>query len=100
MVTRLTSWAGALVGTELPEEEAVAVYVRELQAQGWEIVRDEHATSKILLRGEHESVSVRGGPVAWYWRKDEDYRQARDLYPTIISVRVGFMLPGTEGWYD
>ncbi len=84
------------VGTFLPGREALAAYVHELSLQGWTVAQDEYEDAKVLVRGEHERLSIELGAPGWIVEREESYQRAREVYPTILNIVVTYILPGRE----
>jgi hypothetical protein len=88
--------AYAIIGTSLPAEQALDVYVEELQSLGWEFDGRQYKTERGLKRGVYELVVVRSGEPGVDVKDAVDYAQLRAVYPTIIFVRLDFMLPSRD----
>ncbi len=88
--------AYVVLGTSLPEEKALEVYVDALESLGWIIERSDLERTRVLSRGMYERITVSHGSPGWAVESNEDYKQAKNIYPTVILVVVDFMLPGRE----
>jgi hypothetical protein len=88
--------AYTIIGTSLPELKALDVYVEELKSLGWRPREKQYDTTRILMRGTYELVVVRSGEPGVDVKDAVDYAQLRAVYPTIIFVRLDFMLPNRD----
>jgi len=95
-VTCYSAVASIAVGTFLPKEEALAAYVQQLRAQEWAMWDDEYDTEKVLIQGEHATISVSSDSPGWRMKENEDYKRAREIYPTFLRVSVQYHLPSRK----
>lgn len=93
MTTCYYATAHVIIGTSLPAEKALDVYVEELQSLGWEFDGKQYNTARALRRGVYELVVVRSGEPGIDVEDAVDYAQLRNIYPAIIFVTLDFMLP-------
>lgn len=89
--------AGLAIGTSLSEEDALKTYTDELMSQGWVLKQNDLERSRVLIRGQHERITVGLGGPGWMMEADEDYQRAKQIYPAFLFVTVTFVLPGREG---
>lgn len=85
-----------IIGTSLPEEKALDVYVEELKSLSWTPREKQYDTTRILMHGTYELVVIRSGEPGVDVKDAVDYAQLRAKYPTIIFVRLDFMLPSRD----
>jgi hypothetical protein len=85
-----------MLGTAFPEEDALETYVDELQSSGWMLSARQHEREKVLTRDAQERIVVSGFP-SWKDKADEDYIQAKSIYPTVIFVSLWFYVPQRDG---
>jgi hypothetical protein len=88
--------AYVIVGSSFSEVEALDVYVKELQSLGWKLEGRQYDIERGMKRGVHERIVVRSGKPGVDIKDAVDYAQLRNTYPTIIFVRVDFMLPSRD----
>ena len=88
--------AYVIIGSSLPEVEALDVYVEKLEALGWVPREKQYKTTRVLRRGTHERIVIELGQPGVDIKDAVDYAQLRNTYPTIIFVRVDFMLPSRD----
>ncbi len=89
--------AVVMLGTALAEEEALDTYVDELRSLGWALKRIDYKDVRVLIRDTQERIVIRSYHTTWLDEKDENYIKARDVYPTIIWVRLVFYVPQRDG---
>jgi hypothetical protein len=82
-------------GTAMSEAEALATYADALHSLGW-LDRRHDERSRVLIRGAHERIRVTGYQ-SLSVEMNEEYQQAKDDFPTIISVSLTFYVPQREG---
>lgn len=90
--------ASVVLGTSLSEEEALSLYVDELQALGWRLQeRKQYEDTKFLDHPDkHEQIVVEYGLIGWLIETREEYIQAKKSYPSIIIVGVDYILTSRE----
>jgi len=90
--------AYAVFGTSLPEKEALVTYVEELKALGWASEDTiQYAREQSLVRGTHEWAGVSYGGYGTWSVQDSAYAQALNTYPTVVLVRLRYILPARDG---
>jgi hypothetical protein len=85
-----------VLGTSLPEKEALDVYVDELESLGWIANERQYERERVLKRGTQERIRVTTY-LGLSVETDENYIKAKDAYPTIISVSLTFYVPQRDG---
>ena len=86
-----------ILGGSLTEAEALDRYAAKLESSGWMPKGKQYPTSKGFKYGDHAITVARIGDLDPGLRDYVDYEQLRKTYPSIIFVRVEFMLPHREG---
>jgi hypothetical protein len=86
-----------IIGAFMPVEEALERYFIEAELMGW-IPRDiQYDSSRVLRLEEHARLVVETSGPGVDIRDAIDYEQARDVYQSLLFVRVDFMLPQRDG---
>lgn len=83
------------VGTDVPSEEALELYTEALKDQGW-VVQPDYGTlkwTKVLCRGEYETVDVRTGAAGLITASDERYKREKDNYASFVYLTLTYSLP-------
>jgi hypothetical protein len=80
------------VGSSLPEDDALASYVRELEAKGWLIQRSSGGYRE-LVRGEHESMGIHIGVPSRMLESDPDFRRRRGDFRSLVYLIIDYYLP-------
>ena len=86
-----------IIGTSLPESDALERYVEALLRLGWTREGDQYPTSNNLIHGKNARIVVRYGDPGADVRDAADYDQLRDNYQSVIFVRVDYILPERDG---
>jgi hypothetical protein len=86
-----------VMGTHLTAQDALNAYAEALQRSGWVLERDSYSTSRLLIRGSSEMISLDTGEPPWAVQNHEDYLQAREQYPVILFLGLTFYSPQREG---
>jgi len=85
-----------IMGSSLPEDEALDMYAGALMLSGWMPSGIQYDTARELERGEHELVVIRSGQPSVDIAGAVDYLQLRSAYESVIFVELDFMLPNRE----
>jgi hypothetical protein len=88
--------AYVIIGSSLPELEALDVYAEDLQPLGWAPRDEQYNTTRVLRRGTYERIVIELGEPGVDIRDAVDYVQLRATSPTVIFVRLDFMLPSRD----
>jgi hypothetical protein len=90
--------ASVAIGSFLPEEQAFAGYIDQLESHGWRVKREliEVPGEHVLLRGEYETLTVRIGAAGWMMQRDEGFQRAQTIFPTFVHVFVDYTLPNRK----
>jgi hypothetical protein len=88
--------AYVIIGSSLPEVEALDVYAEQLQLLGWKLEGRQYNTERGMMRGLHEYIGVRSGEPDVDIKDAADYFQLRATYPSIIFVMLDFILPNRD----
>lgn len=83
-----------ILGTSLPATEALDAYAQALRSTGWvNETSDEYKTSRMLILGDQERIVVSSGDPGLEIRNAVNYEQLRQLYTSVIVIRVDYTLP-------
>ena len=88
--------AHVIIGSPLAESEAMDIYVEKLQSLGWGSGERQYETTRALTHGMHERIVVRTGEPGVDVKDAVDYVQLGKTYPTIIFVRLVFIMPSRD----
>ena len=89
--------AYVIIGSSLPEMEALGVYSETLLSTGYYPRQRQYPTSRVFLRGSNEYVVVRVGEPGIDFEDAVDWAQLKATYPTIVFVKLVFILPRRDG---
>ena len=83
-----------IIGAFMPEAEALERYVAGAELMGW----SKEGVFETLIQGDHARLVVKIGDRPGVDIEDAiDYEQAREVYQSLLFVRVDFMLPQRDG---
>ncbi len=85
-----------ILGGSLAEAKALDRYAAKLESSGWIPRERQYPTSKVFMYRDHVQMNVRTGDLDPGLRDYVDYVQLRKTYPSIIFLRISFMLPNRE----
>lgn len=86
-----------ILGGSLTEEDALNRYAAKLESSGWTPRRRQYPTSKVFMYGDYVQLNIRTGDIDPGLDNYVDYEKMREIYPSIIFIRITFMLPKREG---
>lgn len=86
-----------ILGGSLAEAEALDKYAAKLESAGWTLRGKQYPATRELVSGDHVLTVIRTGNIDPGLRDYVDYEQLRETYPSIIFVRIVYMLPRREG---
>lgn len=86
-----------IMGTSLPESEALEHYVEGLLPLSWTKEGEQYLTSKILIHGQNARIVVSHGEPGVDVDDAVDFERLSDIYQSILFVRVDYMLPARDG---
>lgn len=85
-----------IIGSSLPVEKALDVYVEALQLQGWSPRELQFDTERSLMRGMHELIIIWSGEPGADLDQVVDYARLRTVYKSLIFVSLDFRVPGWD----
>ena len=86
-----------VVGSHLPEIEAINVYSEALQSTGHNPRDGRYPKSRMFYRGSNERVLVAVSEPYVGFKNRVDWAEWKATYPTIIFVSVVYILPQRDG---
>lgn len=87
-----------IVGTDLPEKQALAEYVESLQSSGWSLAGQQFDTERLLIRGTNERIVLRSDDEPDVDIADAlDYDLLRAEYRNLIFITLDHIVPAREG---
>lgn len=89
--------AHIIMGTSLPEIEALDAYVKALQSLGWVPSHKQYERARALKRGVHELIVVYSGEPGIETRDAVDYGHLRSIYRAVVFVTLNFEVPARDG---
>jgi len=88
--------AFVIVGTLLPETQALDTYTEKTQSLGWTPEGRQYEISRILIRGVNDRIVIGSGEPGVDIKDALDYDKLRETYRSIIFVRLDYMLPSRD----
>lgn len=89
-----------MIGTMLPQREALETYVQQLESLGWQLRGRQHEASRVLLRDRHELATVSYSPfeveAGWELQGNSSGLQDRIGHTTILVLWLQYMLPARD----
>jgi hypothetical protein len=88
--------ANLIIGTSMPETEALDIYEQSLKTLNWVPRGQQYKTSRILYYGNNDKLVVTSGEPGVEVKHAVNYEQLRKTYKGIIFVSIDYMLPNRE----
>ncbi len=78
-----------VLGSSLPEQQAVDTYASELVKEGWKEGRQPSAGQHSLAQGASDRLVVHGGEPSAFFKKEEfDFAPLRNLFTSLVFVEL------------
>jgi hypothetical protein len=85
-----------VVGSVLPETEALEAYTQNLRSLGWTPKGTQYKTSSVLVYEKNARVEIYSGEPGVDIQDAVDYTQLRQIYSSLIFIRLDYMLPSAD----